>query len=63
MFVGWFQLDDEPNLEMNSGGFTKHPFKTGGLGFQAVIFRDHFIIDDIKVPEPEPIRMTHGFMS
>ena len=29
-----FQLDDEPNLYIKNGGFTKHPFKTGCLGFQ-----------------------------
>ena len=29
-----FQLDDEPNLYIKSGCFTKHPFLTGCLGFQ-----------------------------
>ena len=27
-----------PNLYIKNGGFTKHPFKTGCLGFQVNIF-------------------------
>ena len=30
-----FQLYDEPNHYIKSGCFTKHPFKTGCLGYQA----------------------------
>ena len=36
--VGLIQLDDEPNLFMKNGCFTKHPLKTGCLGFQVVVF-------------------------
>ena len=33
-----FQLDDEPNLYIENGYFTKHPFINGCLGFQVGIF-------------------------
>ena len=32
-----YQLDDEPNLYMGNGCFTKHPFKTSCLEFQVPI--------------------------
>ena len=28
-----------PNLYIKNGGFTKHPFKTGCLGFQVYIYQ------------------------
>lgn len=32
-----FQLDDEPNLYLGNGSFTKHPFIHGCLEFQVYI--------------------------
>ena len=32
-----FQLDDEPNLCIKNGCFTKHLFEAGCLGFQEAI--------------------------
>ena len=40
----FFPLDDEPNLYMGNGCFTKHTLKIGCLGFQSVIHRDPYFM-------------------
>ena len=42
-----FQLDDEANLYIGNGGFTKHPLKTGCLGYQ--VLKMHFFLEQLPI--------------